>query len=42
LVPSQFELQKDFSLVPKLESTTPLAVELLPKVQTPSNPPGTP
>jgi len=40
LVPSQFELQKDFSLVPKLESTTPLAVELLPKVQTPSNPAG--
>jgi len=40
LVPDQFELQKDFSLVPKLESTTPLAVELLPKVQTPSNPAG--
>jgi NodT family efflux transporter outer membrane factor (OMF) lipoprotein len=42
LVPDQFELQKGFSLVPKLESTTPLAVELLPKVQTPSNPPGAP
>jgi NodT family efflux transporter outer membrane factor (OMF) lipoprotein len=39
LVPDQFQLQKDFSLVPKLESPTPLAVELLPKVPTPSNPP---
>jgi hypothetical protein len=40
LVPDQFQLQKDFSLVPKLESTTPLAVELLPKIPTPSNPSG--
>jgi hypothetical protein len=39
LVPDQVQLQKDFSLVPKLESPTPLAVELLPKVPTPSNPP---
>jgi len=42
LVPDQFQLQKEFSLVPKLESTTPLALELLPKVETPSNPPGAP
>jgi NodT family efflux transporter outer membrane factor (OMF) lipoprotein len=39
LVPDQFQLQKDFSLVPKLESPTPLAIELLPKVPTPANPP---
>lgn len=39
LVPDQFQLQKDFSLVPKLELPTPLAVELFPKVPTPSNPP---
>jgi NodT family efflux transporter outer membrane factor (OMF) lipoprotein len=42
LVPDQFELQKDFSFVPKLDSPTPLAVELLPKPQAPSNPPGAP
>ncbi|MFZ3360660.1 MAG: efflux transporter outer membrane subunit [Xanthobacteraceae bacterium] len=42
LLPDQFQLQKDFSLVPKLDSPTPLAVELMPKVQTPANPPGTP
>jgi len=42
LLPDQFQLQKDFSLVPKLESTAPLAVELFPKVQTPSNPSGAP
>jgi hypothetical protein len=33
-------LQKDFTFTPQLESTTPLAVELLPKPQTPSNPQG--
>jgi len=37
LVPDQFQLQTDFSLTPKLESATPLAVELLPKIPTPSN-----
>jgi len=42
LVPDQFQLQKEFSLVPKLESTPPLAVELLPKIPTPSNPPSAP
>jgi len=42
LVPDQFELQKDFTFVPKLDSPTPLAVELLPKPQAPSNPPGAP
>jgi hypothetical protein len=42
LVPDQFELQKDFSLVPKLESTTPLGVELLPKVPNLSNPSSAP
>jgi NodT family efflux transporter outer membrane factor (OMF) lipoprotein len=40
LLPDQLQLQKDFSVVPQLESTTPLAVELLPKPQTPSNPQG--
>jgi NodT family efflux transporter outer membrane factor (OMF) lipoprotein len=40
LLPDQFQLQKDFSLVPELESTTPLAVELIPTIQTPSNPQG--
>jgi NodT family efflux transporter outer membrane factor (OMF) lipoprotein len=39
LVPDQLQLQKDFSLTPKLESTTPLAIELLPKIPTPSNSP---
>jgi NodT family efflux transporter outer membrane factor (OMF) lipoprotein len=42
LMPDQLELQKGFSFVPKLDSPTPLAVELLPKPQTPSNPPGAP
>ena len=42
LVPDQFQLQKDFSLVPKLESTPPLAVELMPKPPTPANPPAAP
>jgi NodT family efflux transporter outer membrane factor (OMF) lipoprotein len=42
LVPDQFELQKGFSLVPKLESATPLATELMPKIQTPSNPSSAP
>jgi NodT family efflux transporter outer membrane factor (OMF) lipoprotein len=42
LVPDQFDLQKGFSLVPKLESTTPLAIELMPKPQSPSNPSSAP
>jgi len=42
LLPDQFQLQKDFSFVPKLDSPTPLAVELTPKVPTPSNPPSAP
>jgi NodT family efflux transporter outer membrane factor (OMF) lipoprotein len=40
LLPDQLQLQKDFTFTPQLESTTPLAVELLPKPQTPSNPQG--
>jgi len=40
LLPDQFQLQKGFSLVPQLESTKPLAVELMPAPTTPSNPPG--
>lgn len=39
LVPDHVQLEKEFSLVPKLESPTPLAVELFPTVQTPSNAP---
>ncbi len=39
LLPDQFQLQKGFSLVPQIESTKPLAVELFPAPQTPSNPP---
>jgi len=39
LVPDQFQLEKGFSLVPQLESTKPLAVELTPAPMTPSNPP---
>jgi NodT family efflux transporter outer membrane factor (OMF) lipoprotein len=42
LLPDQFQLQKDFSLVPQLESRTPLAIELIPAIQTPSNPQGAP
>jgi NodT family efflux transporter outer membrane factor (OMF) lipoprotein len=42
LLPDQLELQKDFSLVPQLESTTPLAIELIPAIQTPANPQGAP
>jgi NodT family efflux transporter outer membrane factor (OMF) lipoprotein len=42
LVPDQFQLQKEFSLVPKLESAKALAVELMPAPQTPSNPPSAP
>ena len=42
LVPDQLQLQKDFSLVPKLESTPPLAVELMPAIPTPANPPAAP
>jgi NodT family efflux transporter outer membrane factor (OMF) lipoprotein len=40
LLPDQFQLQKGFSLVPQLESKIPLAVELIPAPQTPSNPSG--
>jgi NodT family efflux transporter outer membrane factor (OMF) lipoprotein len=39
LLPTSVQLQKDFSLVPQLESTPPLAVELMPKVETPLGPP---
>ncbi len=42
LLPDQFQLNKEFSLVPKLESAKPLAVELLPTPQTPSNPSSAP
>ena len=42
LLPDQMQLLKGFSLVPKLESTVPLAVELIPAPQTPSNPPTAP
>jgi NodT family efflux transporter outer membrane factor (OMF) lipoprotein len=38
LVPDQVQLHKGFSLVPKLESKIPLPVELVPAIQTPSNP----
>ena len=38
LLPDQVQLQKGFSFVPKLDSPTPLAVELIPKLPTPSNP----
>ena len=40
LLPDQAQLQKGFSLVPQLESKIPLAVELIPAPQTPSNPAG--
>jgi NodT family efflux transporter outer membrane factor (OMF) lipoprotein len=39
LLPDQLQLEKGFSLTPKLDSPTPLAVELTPKLQTPANPP---
>ncbi|HYA05245.1 MAG TPA: efflux transporter outer membrane subunit [Xanthobacteraceae bacterium] len=42
LVPDQLQLQKDFSFTPQLESTPPLAVELMPTLPTPSNPPAAP
>jgi len=42
LLPDQLQLLKGFSLTSKLESTVPLAVELMPAVQTPSNPPAAP
>ncbi len=42
LLPDQVQLLKGFSLVPKLESTVPLPVELIPAPQTPSNPPTAP
>jgi len=42
LLPDQEQLLKGFSLTPKLESSVPLAVELMPVVQTPSNPPAAP
>jgi hypothetical protein len=38
LLPDQVQLQKDFSVVPAPSPTTPLAVELIPTIQTPSNP----
>jgi len=42
LVPDQVQLQKDFSFVPKLESSPPLAVELMPTIQGRSDPPASP
>jgi NodT family efflux transporter outer membrane factor (OMF) lipoprotein len=42
LLPTQGQLQKGFSFTPQLESTPPLAVELFPKIQTPSDPAGAP
>ncbi len=39
LLPDQLQLGKEFSLVPELELAKPLAVELIPAPQTPSNPP---
>lgn len=39
LLPDQFQLHKGSSLVPQLESTKPLAIELIPAPATPSNPP---
>ena len=42
LVPDQLQLLKEFALTPKLESSVPLAVELIPAPQTPSNPPTAP
>ncbi len=39
LLPTQVQLQKGFSLVPKLESPSHWLWSSLPKVQTPSNPP---
>ncbi len=42
LLPDQAQMLKGFSLVPKLESTVPLAIELIPAPQTPSNPPTAP
>ena len=42
LLPDQFQLLKDFTFTPQLESSKPLAVELMPTIQTPSNPPAAP
>ncbi len=42
LLPDQFQMLKDFTFTPQLESTKPLAVELFPTIQTPSNPPAAP
>jgi NodT family efflux transporter outer membrane factor (OMF) lipoprotein len=42
LLPDQQQLLKGFSLTPKLESSVPLAVELMPVLQSPSNPPAAP
>ena len=42
LLPDQSELLKDFSFTPQLESNTPLAVELMPTIESPSNPPAAP
>jgi NodT family efflux transporter outer membrane factor (OMF) lipoprotein len=38
LVPDQMQLHKGYSLVPKYESRVPLAVELVPTIQSPANP----
>ncbi len=38
LLPDQFQLNAEYSLVPKLESAKPLADELIPAPQTPANP----
>jgi NodT family efflux transporter outer membrane factor (OMF) lipoprotein len=40
LLPDQFQLQKDFTFTPQLESQKSLAVELFPAPPTPSNPQG--
>ncbi len=41
-LPTAVQLQKDFSLVPKLNSPTPLAVELMPKIELPADSSGSP
>jgi NodT family efflux transporter outer membrane factor (OMF) lipoprotein len=42
LVPDQLQLHKGYSPIPKYESRVPLPVELIPTIQTPSNPQTTP
>ncbi|MGB7036822.1 MAG: hypothetical protein WBD71_15005, partial [Xanthobacteraceae bacterium] len=42
LLPDQSQLLKDFTFTPQLESNKPLAVELMPTIQSPSNPPAAP